>query len=61
MNVAKLFHELPRIPDVEIVIALLPEVFLLANQPSRHSLLQRLDGIGNGSGNHFPTQAKKTA
>ena len=59
MNIAKLFHELPMVPDVEIVVAFLPEVFRLANQPPRHSLLERLDGIGEGPRNHFPTQANR--
>jgi hypothetical protein len=32
MNITKLFHELGMIPDVEVVVRLLPEVLGLANQ-----------------------------
>ena len=38
--------ELGIIPDIEIVIALLPEVFGRADQAPRHSLLQRFERIG---------------
>ena len=46
MNIAQLLHKLPIVPDVEIVITLLPEVLGLADQPPRHALLQRLERIG---------------
>src|SRR5437660_10692158 len=36
MDITKLFHELGMIPDVEVVVALLPEVLGLANQAPRH-------------------------
>jgi hypothetical protein len=39
MNIAKLFRELPLISDVEVVIALLPEVLNFADQSPRHTLL----------------------
>jgi len=39
MDITKLFHELGMIPDVEVVVALLPEVLGLANQAPRHTLL----------------------
>jgi hypothetical protein len=45
MNIAQLFYELALIPDVAVVVALLPEVLRLANQSSRHTLLQRLERI----------------
>jgi len=45
MDVAKLLRELLGIADVEIVIALLPKVGRLNNQPARDSLLQRFDRI----------------
>ena len=43
MDVARRFHELLVIPNVAIVVALLPEVIRLADQPPRHALLQGLD------------------
>ncbi len=46
MDIAKLFHELLMIPNVEIVVALLPKVFRFANQSPRHPLLQGLQRLG---------------
>ena len=46
MNVPQLFHKLRLISHIEIVVALLPEMLGLANQPPRDSLLQRLDRVG---------------
>lgn len=57
MDVSQFFHELRMIPDIEIVIALLPEVFGFANQTPRNSLLEGLDGIREGAWSFSPTQA----
>src|SRR5438132_12785576 len=46
MNIAKLFYKLLVISNVEIVVPLLPEMLRIANQTPRHSLLQRLQRIG---------------
>lgn len=46
MNIAQLFDKLTVIPNIEIVITLLPEVFLFADQPARDALLERLDRVG---------------
>jgi hypothetical protein len=46
MDITKLFDELRMIPDVEVVVALLPEVLRLGKQAVRHVLLQRFEGIG---------------
>ena len=51
MEVTKLFHELPVVADVEVVIAHLPEVFRFADQSinrraPRHALLERLERVG---------------
>ena len=53
MTIAKIFRELPLIPNVEIVTALLPEVFRLAksinrsiDQSPRNTLFLRLERIG---------------
>ena len=43
MTIAKIFRELPLIPNVEIVTALLPEVFRLANQSSNRSIDQSIN------------------
>src|SRR5580658_722684 len=45
MNVPQLLHKLRVIANIEIVISLLPEMLRVANQPPRHSLLQRLQRI----------------
>ena len=45
MDVAELLYELCVVADVEVVVALLPEMFGVADQASRHSLLQGLYGI----------------
>jgi len=46
MNVSKFFHELRFIPNIEIVVALLPEMLSLADQSPRYSLFQRLYRVG---------------
>ena len=46
MNIAKLFHKLRVISNVEIVVPLLPEMLRITNQTPRYSLLQRLQRIG---------------
>ena len=43
MNVSQLLHELPVVPDVEIVIPFLPEVLGFAEESTRNPLLQGLD------------------
>lgn len=43
MDVSQLLHELLMVAHVEVVIALLPEVFCFADQPPCDSLLQRLE------------------
>ena len=64
MNIAQLFHKLRVISNVEIVVPLLPEMFRIANQTPRYSLLQRLQRIGQRVLLRFaervgiPTQAK---
>ena len=45
MNVPQLLEKLIVGPDIEIVVSLLPEMRSLADQPPRHTLLQRLDRI----------------
>ena len=59
MNVSKFFHKLAMIPDVEVVVALLPEVLGFADQSPRNSLLEGLDDIRERSGSFSPTQAKR--
>jgi len=59
MNVAQLFHKLRVISNIEIVIPLLPEMLRVANQPSRYSLLQRLQRIaeqGNPIQDRWPIE-----
>jgi hypothetical protein len=46
MYIAQLFHKRRLISHIEIIVALLPEMLRLANQPPRDSLLQRLDRVG---------------
>src|SRR5439155_19532991 len=46
VDIAKLFHELLITADVEIIVPLLPEVFGVANQAPRHSLLEGFEGLG---------------
>jgi hypothetical protein len=46
MNVMKLLYKLRMIANVEIVVALLPEMVGVSDQTPRHSLLQRLEGFG---------------
>ena len=42
MHVAQLFDPLLLCPHVEVVVARLPKVFAVADQPPRHRLFQRL-------------------
>jgi hypothetical protein len=49
MNIPKLFYKLPVVPNVEIIVALLPEVSGPIDQSPRHALLQRLERIGQRS------------
>ena len=56
MDIAKLFHELLITADVEIIVPLLPEVFGVANQAPRHSLLQGLEGLGKRAPLRFAHQ-----
>ena len=46
MDVTDFLHKLAIVPDIEIVISLLPEMLGLADQAARHALLQRLESIG---------------
>ncbi len=46
MNISKFFHKLRFIPNIEIVVALLPEMLGFTDQSPRYSLLQRLDRVG---------------
>ena len=46
MDVSQFLDKLLMIANIEIVISLLPEVFALSDQASRHSLLQRFDRLG---------------
>ena len=46
MNVVELLYKLRMIANVEIVVALLPEMVGVSDQSPCHSLLQRRDGIG---------------
>ena len=46
MDVAKFFHELPVIPNIEIVVTFLPEVLRLADQSPGYSLLERFQRVG---------------
>ena len=46
MNVAQLFPALFLAPKIEVVVALLPEVRRVADQPAGHALLEGLDGNG---------------
>ena len=43
VNVAQLLGELAAVPNVEIVVPLLPEVLGFPDQTARHSLFQRFD------------------
>ena len=69
MNVTEFLHKLAIVPDVEIVIALLPEMLgkvpTQANtglewgtrdQAARHALLQRLESIGEQAALGFADQ-----
>jgi hypothetical protein len=64
MNVMELLYKLRMIANVEIIIALLPEVIGFSDQTPRHALLQRLQSIGERALLRFaesvrvPTQAK---
>jgi len=59
MDVSQFFHELRMIPNIEIVIALLPEVLGFADQPPRDSLLQGLDGIARDRGVFSPLKPEE--
>jgi len=56
MNISKLFQKLRFVPDIEIIVALLPEILRLANQSARDSLLQRLDRVGESMLPRFAEQ-----
>src|SRR5947209_3005965 len=55
MNVVQFLYELRMIPNVEIVVALLPEMIGVADQTPCHSLLQRLQGVRQSG---WPIQAR---
>ena len=61
MNVTQLLHKLRIISNIEIVVSLLPEMLRIPNQSPRHSLLQRLQCIGQSNrvrfANRWPIQA----
>ena len=61
MNVSQLLKKLVVIADIEIVIALLPEMFRLADEPSRDALLERLDRIGEGAALRLAETANERA
>jgi hypothetical protein len=46
MNVVELLYELRMIANIEIVVALLPEMVSVSDQTPCHSLLQRLEDVG---------------
>ena len=46
MHIVQLFLERLRLVNIEIVVALLPEVRRVCDEPARDTLLQRLDGNG---------------
>jgi hypothetical protein len=54
----ELLYKLLVITNIEIIIAPLPEVIGISDQMPRHSLLQRLEGIGERALLGVPTQAK---
>ncbi len=56
MDVTEFLHKLAIVPDVEIVITLLPEMLGLADQAPRHALLQRLESIGEHAALGFVDQ-----
>ena len=62
MNVVELLYKLRMIANVEIVVALLPEMVGVSDQTPRHSLLQRFEGVGERAllleTRDIPTQAK---
>jgi hypothetical protein len=58
MNVSQLLKELVVIADIEIVIALQPEMFRLADEPSRDALLERLDRIGESAALRLAEKSK---
>ena len=45
MDVVELFDKLCMITNVEVVVALLPEMFCISDQTPCDSLLQRFQGI----------------
>jgi|SRR5450631_3624111 len=56
MDVTDFLHKLAIVPDIEIVISLLPEMLGLADQAARHALLQRLESIGEHAALGFADQ-----
>src|SRR6266568_5107448 len=56
MDVAQFLKELRVVADVEIIVAVLPEVFGGADQASRNSLFQRLDDDVEGLSARFAQQ-----
>ncbi len=49
VDVIEFLHPLSVVSNIEIVIASLPEVFRIADQPPRYSLLQRLQRFRQGA------------
>jgi hypothetical protein len=56
MDVMELLHELLMIANVEIVVALLPEMIGVSNQTPRYALLQGFEGIRQGVPFRFADQ-----
>ena len=56
VNISQLLHKLVIVPDIEIVITLLPEVFCFADQSPRDTLLERFDGMGERVAMRFAEQ-----
>ena len=52
MNIAKLFLERFLMVNIEVVVALLPEVRSVSDESAGDTLLQRLDGNGQRFGIH---------
>lgn len=58
MNVVELLYKLLMIANIEVVVALLPEMLGLSDQTPRYSLFQRLQSIGERALLRVPTQGK---
>ena len=56
MDVAQLLKKLAGVADVEVIVAMLPEVVGVANQTARDSLLERLKGHGQRLAERFTHQ-----